>query len=333
MDFFGGGVIDIDLDTSGMFPRGNFPDWLSDILNRALNAGGDRRKQASQETIKALVPVQALHELDDVHCPICYDEYLDPVLHSERQARDREREQAQKDAQQLSKNRSLAADAAVHNANKGLPTERLSSRRRFADPALFFPVDEGGHNYLRFPQANLTSLEEVTDAEYFPGYTADSKRDPVTGSGPEPPVDEELHLPVLMPQCAHVFGRSCLVEWFKNNLSCPLCRKEIELPSHATAAPSPAQRRRQLLQEHGRFEFCTCRDDEIARLVATTNVFEPFRRPFSATITPLSDLFMRQAWATPGDRAAPASSHAPDPDLVFPQSMPMTENHRFFHID
>ncbi|KAH3687342.1 hypothetical protein WICPIJ_001686 [Wickerhamomyces pijperi] len=41
-----------------------------------------------------------------------------------------------------------------------------------------------------------------------------------TDSNPE-------HVPVQMP-CKHIFGRSCLVEWLKQNVSCPLCRQEIE---------------------------------------------------------------------------------------------------------
>ena len=34
------------------------------------------------------------------------------------------------------------------------------------------------------------------------------------------------HYPVVM-KCGHVFGASCLSEWFKTNSSCPLCRKKI----------------------------------------------------------------------------------------------------------
>ncbi|GAV29853.1 hypothetical protein PMKS-003358 [Pichia membranifaciens] len=34
------------------------------------------------------------------------------------------------------------------------------------------------------------------------------------------------HYPIVM-KCGHVFGASCLSEWFKTNSSCPLCRKKI----------------------------------------------------------------------------------------------------------
>lgn len=39
--------------------------------------------------------------------------------------------------------------------------------------------------------------------------------------------EQKEHIPVQMP-CGHIFGRSCLLEWLKSNISCPLCRREVE---------------------------------------------------------------------------------------------------------
>lgn len=35
------------------------------------------------------------------------------------------------------------------------------------------------------------------------------------------------HYAVRLP-CNHIFGNSCIREWLKNNVSCPLCRREVE---------------------------------------------------------------------------------------------------------
>ncbi|KAF7951855.1 hypothetical protein EAE96_007153 [Botrytis aclada] len=41
---------------------------------------------------------------------------------------------------------------------------------------------------------------------------------------------EPNHEPSKMPNCGHIFGRDCIVEWLKNNDTCPLCRDELVLP-------------------------------------------------------------------------------------------------------
>jgi len=43
--------------------------------------------------------------------------------------------------------------------------------------------------------------------------------------------DEGAHFPVKMP-CGHIFGSSCLRLWLRDSISCPLCRTNIEQPTH-----------------------------------------------------------------------------------------------------
>ncbi|ODQ79054.1 hypothetical protein BABINDRAFT_167599 [Babjeviella inositovora NRRL Y-12698] len=35
------------------------------------------------------------------------------------------------------------------------------------------------------------------------------------------------HDAVRVPDCGHIFGRSCIIEWLKEHASCPLCRGEV----------------------------------------------------------------------------------------------------------
>jgi hypothetical protein len=66
----------------------------------------------------------------------------------------------------------------------------------------------------------------------------------------EQPHKQPEHVPVQMP-CKHIFGRSCLVEWLKSNISCPLCRREVESQpvgsGSSSSMRSPAESRAQSL--------------------------------------------------------------------------------------
>ncbi|KAJ8061301.1 hypothetical protein OCU04_010364 [Sclerotinia nivalis] len=39
----------------------------------------------------------------------------------------------------------------------------------------------------------------------------------------------EPHEPVKMPNCRHIFGRSCITEWLMSHNTCPLCRNQVAL--------------------------------------------------------------------------------------------------------
>ncbi|TEY27893.1 hypothetical protein BOTCAL_1078g00030 [Botryotinia calthae] len=38
------------------------------------------------------------------------------------------------------------------------------------------------------------------------------------------------HDAVKMKRCGHVFGRGCIVQWMKENNTCPMCRSRVPLP-------------------------------------------------------------------------------------------------------
>ncbi|KAF7931458.1 hypothetical protein EAE99_003929 [Botrytis elliptica] len=46
-------------------------------------------------------------------------------------------------------------------------------------------------------------------------------------------IDDNSHEPVKMPDCPHVFGKCCIVQWLGENdpSTCPMCRKVVHLPS------------------------------------------------------------------------------------------------------
>ncbi|TGO48029.1 hypothetical protein BCON_0254g00010 [Botryotinia convoluta] len=36
------------------------------------------------------------------------------------------------------------------------------------------------------------------------------------------------HKACAMPKCSHIFGRYCIIQWLKDNSTCPLCRNEVD---------------------------------------------------------------------------------------------------------
>ncbi|KAF7951860.1 hypothetical protein EAE96_007158 [Botrytis aclada] len=45
-------------------------------------------------------------------------------------------------------------------------------------------------------------------------------------------IDDHSHEPVKMPECPHIFGKCCIVQWLGDNSpsTCPMCRKVVHLP-------------------------------------------------------------------------------------------------------
>lgn len=79
-----------------------------------------------------------------------------------------------------------------------------------SDPPMWFPTDATASTHSEYHRLATQSLEKEDDSE------------------------NNEHVPVKMP-CGHIFGRSCLLEWLKSNISCPLCRSEVESQSVQTS--------------------------------------------------------------------------------------------------
>ncbi|TID30065.1 hypothetical protein CANINC_001351 [Pichia inconspicua] len=74
-----------------------------------------------------------------------------------------------------------------------------------SDPSIMFPAIETAtyvSNYILGTEPELQKQDEPS----------------------EPALD---HYATQIPECGHIFGYSCIVEWFQNNTTCPLCRREV----------------------------------------------------------------------------------------------------------
>lgn len=74
---------------------------------------------------------------------------------------------------------------------------------QFNDPSISFPEDETAHTEIQYDLKSEECYKSIPKSLH------------------------EAHYAVKLPQCQHVFGRSCIAEWLKSNVSCPLCRKEV----------------------------------------------------------------------------------------------------------
>lgn len=320
--FMGAAIIDVDIDGSGF--NSDLPTWLRDVLDRALNSDGSRSRKrvASEAAIESLKTVD-LSALTDKTCPICFDEYDAPTK--------KESSEMDKDPNKIKKEETINENKVLTDRLRKqykLSQESLEEGSRFNDPSLFMPIDEGAISHTRFPMRNLSILENPGVNLTVPGYKEAKRK----SRSDERTLDDYAveHTPVQIPSCGHTFGKSCIVEWLRNNVSCPLCRKEVE----ALTEPESSTERRSELRRN---IFCNynLNPQEMMDFIANhlTDVFHPYRRPFNLSITPLTDSYMHQEWATPYDSLASefvSSGRPRDPELVLPRRFPFSGGQSLF---
>lgn len=328
-NFMGATIIDVDIDAANNM-NSDLPTWLRDVLDRALSASGIRtkKKTASDEAIDSLTELDLL-KISDPTCPICFDPY---EAGKEKDYKKNEQEVNPKVDETVSASpahkRVMENNSAICENMKSMynihNVQSLQHGSQFNDPSLFLPVDEGAIIHSRFPTKNLCTLEPARPDQILMGYVDEEKENKEKR---ELDKDEQdvPHVPVKMPNCDHIFGRSCIIEWLKGNVSCPLCRKEVE----ALKETDPKVARQEAIRNNSSYNFNNDRDlvvDHISNHL--TDVFNPFRRPFNPAITPLTDSYMHQDWATPyytAEGDLPRSISNREPHLVLPRRFPFSE--------
>lgn len=310
---FSSTLIETDLD-GNLVNNEEMPFWLRDIVQRAFSASGIRnnRKVASKDAIASLQEVDSAEVTED-SCPICYDSYvLDKNKKKKRNPEDMGEEMG--DDQQPQGNRfdQIVQNMAKHGVN--VPTQQESAM--FSDPALFVPVDATANYHLRFPPANLYTGNTVTNADMFPSLKRDT---PVATDS-----SDCEHTPVSMPNCGHVFGKPCIIEWLNGHVSCPLCRKEVE----ALSETDPVSKKIATIKKNCNFVFSQDPSAVISHIANNlTDVFNPYRKPMNPSITPLTDTSVPQAWARPlypENGVAPSLKNSTDPALIMTRKFPLS---------
>ncbi|KAG0688439.1 hypothetical protein C6P40_000978, partial [Pichia californica] len=143
----------------------------------------------SKETFDSLA-VKKVKDLNDneLECPICYESYVDKKTEED------------KDYDKNSKKRK--ADH-IDESDSNSSNKKVKTNEGESVPA----------------QAEASNSETETETEADEDHTLHKETDK---SNPL----VYIHYPVVM-KCGHIFGASCLSEWFKTNSSCPLCRLKV----------------------------------------------------------------------------------------------------------
>lgn len=286
----------------------NLFDSLFDALRPA-----SRHKRTSKQIIASMQDCE-LETVECKECPICYEPY--------------ENKKAVKNPKDSGVDQMVSDDIKLRdefinelNLGSGLHLPIFSENSKFNDPSLFMSLDEGGVNYYRFPTRNLVTLEPPKEEDLLPGY-----EDVLDEIQSQEPMLNQDHYPVKLADCAHIFGKPCIVEWLKTNVSCPLCRKEVKALKGTKEPLDVRQMKLERLKNviTSNFSSSSAILDDL--MDHSTDMLNPSRRPFAANITPLSDSYMSQGFAAPNrnfrGNTCPMVACG-DPDLVLPHKFPI----------
>lgn len=310
---FDGTVFDAEITTHA----NDLPTWLRDLFERVFSPGGipNKKKLASEEAIDSLQEVD-YYKIRTDRCPICFDDYEKNL---EKKSEEKESTpltaedtRSDKYKKSIELNRQLSNNLRSHSVNN---IQSLETSSQFKDPSLFFPADSSGSIPFRFPSSNLSTLEPLSEDQMNLVFEDEQKK-----SNPAKEKDESSHVAVKMPNCKHVFGKSCIIEWLKSSVSCPLCRKEVEANEE-----SPQARRERRIRQEVQSNFNPSPPNDVADHLIhhLTDVFRPFRRTPNPLITPLTDSYMPQDWSTPTYPINRVRSETGDPNLILPRKIPI----------
>lgn len=210
--------------------RGQDPSTIQELVRIATQIAylnfSNKRKGITLEKFNSF-PIKAPLEVSG-ECSICFEEFEALKRHNEEPPAKRRRLHTTQPGDD-------EGEQSTQPAQPGEDEGEQSTQPR---------AQEG--TPLGLPRAQEGTPRAQEDTPSTPGESAGSHgHHPSATRPPRPPPKfladfrgEFAHVPTEMP-CGHVFGKSCLFEWLKNQSTCPLCRASVAEPAATSERSEP----------------------------------------------------------------------------------------------
>ncbi|GMG26692.1 unnamed protein product [Ambrosiozyma monospora] len=197
----------------GQVSEGAGSSTFEDLISMMASFRHSKHKKAKKDALmKMLKPVKISDLPPDTRtCSICLDEF-----------------EEYEEGKDYSKQQQSETKPQLEKSGTKLELPHYFDGYELNDPPISFPEDETATTETQYsisqdiPAARIDLLQQQLQQSLSHSSSNTSL------DNNEENAHDKAHYAVKIPQCNHIFGRSCIMEWWGTHISCPLCRRDLE---------------------------------------------------------------------------------------------------------